>query len=139
LVEDVRPVTYAFPENYQTIHVSESALQAHLDHGDTLGECSDVSGTDSEETKVPGWIKNNAGWWAKGQINDDSFVQGLEWMIQKDVMRIPPTAQGHIAGDEKIPGWIKNNAGWWADGQINDDSFVNGIQWLIENGIMRIR
>ncbi len=127
------------PYNYQTIDVSESALQAHLDHGDTLGECSDISGQDSKETKVPGWIKNNAKWWAKGQINDDSFVQGLEWMIQEDVMRIPPTAQGHNAEDVKIPGWIKNNAKWWAGGQINDDSFVNGIQWLIENGIMRIR
>jgi len=126
------------PYNYQTINVSESALQAHLDHGDTLGECSDISRQDSKETKVPGWIKNNAKWWAKGQIND-SFVQGLEWMIQKDVMRIPPTAQGHIAGDEKIPGWIKNNAKWWADGQISDESFVNGMQWMIKNGIMRIR
>jgi len=26
------------------------------------------------ETSIPGWIKNNAGWWADGQIDDGSFV-----------------------------------------------------------------
>ena len=31
------------------------------------------------ETSIPGWIKNNAGWWADGQIDDSSFVSGIHW------------------------------------------------------------
>jgi len=89
------------------------------------------------ETSIPAWIKNNAGWWADGQIDDGSFVSGIQWLISNGIMTIPPTEQG-AGSDDVIPGWIKNNAGWWADGQIDDGSFVSGLQWLITNGIMKI-
>ena len=89
------------------------------------------------ETSIPGWIKNNAGWWADGMIDDSSFVSGIQWLITNDVMTIPPTEQG-TGSDNVIPGWIKNNAGWWSNGQIDDSSFVSGLQWLISNGIMKI-
>ena len=89
------------------------------------------------ETSIPDWIKNNAGWWADGQIDDSSFVSGIQWLILNNVMTIPPTEQGAGSADV-IPSWIKNNAGWWADGQIDDGSFVTGLQWLISNGIMKI-
>jgi hypothetical protein len=89
------------------------------------------------QTSIPGWIKNNAGWWADGQIDDSSFVSGLQWLISNKIMTIPPTEQG-AGSDNVIPDWIKNNAGWWADGQIDDSSFVSGLQWLISNGIMTI-
>ena len=89
------------------------------------------------ETSIPSWIKNNAGWWADGQIDDSSFVSGIQWLISNGVMTIPSTEQG-AGSDNVIPSWIKNNAGWWADGQIDDSSFVSGLQWLISNGIMKI-
>ena len=89
-------------------------------------------------TAIPSWIKNNAGWWAEGSIDDNSFVQGIQFLIEKGIMRIPSTTQGSSSGSNEIPPWIKNNAGWWADGSIDDESFVGGIQFLIEKGIMRI-
>ena len=89
------------------------------------------------ETTIPDWIKNNAGWWADGQIDDGSFVSGVQWLISNGIMSIPPTEQG-AGSDDAIPSWIKNNAGWWADGQIDDNSFVSGLQWLISNGIMKV-
>ena len=101
------------------------------------GKVLEQSPTPTAETSIPGWIKNNAGWWADGQIDDGSFVSGIQWLITNGVMTIPPTEQGTGSGDV-IPGWIKNNAGWWADGQIDDNSFVSGLQWLISNGIMKI-
>jgi len=91
----------------------------------------------AQSDTIPSWIKNNAGWWADGQIDDSSFVSGLQWLISNGIMTIPPTEQG-AESDNVIPGWIKNNAGWWADGQIDDSSFVSGLQWLISNGIMKI-
>jgi len=93
----------------------------------------------SEKTQIPGWIKNNAGWWADGSIDDSSFIQGIQFLIKEDVLKIPPTTQGSSSGSNEIPSWIKNNAGWWADGSIDDDSFVQGIQFLIKEGIMRIQ
>ena len=88
---------------------------------------------------IPAWIKNNAGWWADGSIDDDSFVQGIQFLIEENILKIPPTTQGDSSGSNEIPAWIKNNAGWWADGSIDDDSFVQGIQFLIKEGIMRIQ
>jgi len=37
---------------------------------------------------IPEWIKNNAGWWAEGQIDDNSFVQGIQWLIKEGIMKI---------------------------------------------------
>jgi len=88
-------------------------------------------------SEIPDWIKNTAGWWADGQIDDGSFVSGVQWLISNGIMSIPPTEQG-VGSDDAIPSWIKNNAGWWADGQIDDNSFVSGLQWLISNGIMKL-
>jgi hypothetical protein len=88
-------------------------------------------------SEIPDWIKNNADWWSSGQIDDDSFVQGIQWLIKEGIMKIPKTQQGTGTGSE-IPGWIRNNADWWSQGLISDNDFVQGIQWLIQNGIMRI-
>ena len=93
---------------------------------------------DVSPPEIPEWIKNNARWWAEGQIDDNSFVQGLQFLIKEGIMKIPPTAQGSGSGSNEIPEWIKNNAGWWADGQIDDNSFVQGLQFLIKEGIMKI-
>jgi len=52
-----------------------------------VGE-STPSSIPTPETSIPGWIKNNAGWWADGQIDDSSFVSGLQWLISNGIMKI---------------------------------------------------
>jgi hypothetical protein len=88
---------------------------------------------------IPAWIKNNAGWWSDGSIDDSSFVQGIQFLVKEDILKIPPTTQGTAGGNNEIPAWIKNNAGWWAEGAIDDDSFIQGLQFLIKEGIMRVQ
>ena len=39
-----------------------------------------------KDTVIPDWIKNNAGWWADGQIDDSSFVSGLQWLISNGIL-----------------------------------------------------
>ena len=43
---------------------------------------------DSPSQEIPSWIRNNAAWWAAGQIDDQTFVQGLEYLIQKGIIRV---------------------------------------------------
>ena len=88
---------------------------------------------------IPAWIKNNAEWWAAGQIDDSSFVQGIQFLVKEGILKIPPTSQGQGTDSNEIPAWIKNNAEWWAAGQIDDDSFIQGIQFLIKEGIMKVQ
>ena len=40
------------------------------------------------DSSIPSWIKNNAGWWADGSIDDDSFVQGIQFLVQEGFMKI---------------------------------------------------
>ena len=91
-----------------------------------------------KKVSIPDWIKNNAAWWAEGQIDDDAFIQGIQFLIKESILTIPPTTQGSISGTSDIPDWIKNNAAWWAEGQIDDDAFIQGIQFLIKEGILRV-
>ena len=95
-----------------------------------------VIGDKKPTSSIPSWIKNNAGWWADGQIPDSTFVEGIEFLIKEGVMIIPETQTTESSDAQQIPAWIKNNAGWWADGQIDDDTFVQGIQFLIKAGII---
>jgi len=38
------------------------------------------------ESEIPNWIKNNAGWWAEGAIDDDTFIQGIQFMIKEGII-----------------------------------------------------
>ena len=102
------------------------------------GDTSFSAPSTASITEIPQWVKNNAEWWAAGQIDDAAFVSGIQYLINQGIMIIPETSQGSGSGSDTIPQWIKGNAEWWAAGQIDDNTFVSGIQWLISNGIMKI-
>ena len=44
--------------------------------------------TVSDSTGIPPWIKNNAGWWADGIIDDSSFIQGIQFLIKEGIIVI---------------------------------------------------
>jgi hypothetical protein len=87
---------------------------------------------------MPQWIKNTAGWWSDGQIDDSDFIQSMEFLVNQQIIRVPITTLNEEKTDG-VPQWVKSNAGWWSDGLISDSDFVNGIQFMIENGIMTIQ
>ena len=89
----------------------------------------------SAET-VPAWIKNNAGWWADGSIDDASFVHGIQFLIKTNVLEVDSTTSSEK--NDEIPPWVKNNAGWWAEGQITESDFLSGINHLVKNGIISV-
>jgi len=93
--------------------------------------------TTNEEISLPDWIRNNALWWSQEQIDDDSFIQGIEYLIKNKIILIPQTQQ-ETSKSQEIPSWIRNNAEWWADGQIDDETFVQGLEFLIKKGIIRV-
>ena len=97
-----------------------------------------MSTTLAQDSGIPAWIKNNAGWWATDQIDDSSFLQGIQFLIKEGIMVIPPTVASESSGSEGVPAWVKNNAEWWSDGQIDDNTFVSGIQYLVKVGIIKV-
>jgi len=45
-----------------------------------------VPSVSAQEATIPDWIKNNAGWWADGQIDDNSFLSGIQWLISNGII-----------------------------------------------------
>ena len=89
------------------------------------------------ESPIPQWLKNNIEWWVAGQIDDQAFIQGLQFLIKEGIMVIPETEKSVTSPEnQEVPDWIKNNADWWAQGLITDDDFLKGITFLVENGII---
>ncbi len=93
--------------------------------------------TNGQQLEIPIWIKNNAKWWSQGKIGDSDFVTGIQYLIQKGIMKIPISVT-NATKSSVIPAWIKNNAGWWANGTISDNDFVSGLQYLIQSGIINV-
>jgi len=86
---------------------------------------------------VPGWIKNNADWWSRGQITDDDFIKGIEHLIKEEIIVIPES-QSSIKSEKNIPSWIKNTASWWSKDLISEDEFVSALEFLVKEGIIRL-
>ncbi len=86
---------------------------------------------------IPTWVKNNAGWWSGGEISDNDFAKGIEFMIKEGIIKVP-TTQKEAGANAVIPDWVRNNAGWWSEGKISDQDFAGGLQFLIKNGIISV-
>ena len=97
------------------------------------------SSTDMTASQIPEWIRTNAKWWAGNQIDDATFVSGIQFLIKEGIVNVPETS-ANVSQEKsnEIPPWIKKNADWWGQGLISDGDFLKGIQFLVENRIIRI-
>ncbi len=54
----------------------------------------DIIGTDAlnpfvePPIEIPSWIKNNAGWWADDQIDDETLVSGIQYLITVGILQV---------------------------------------------------
>lgn len=92
-------------------------------------------GLPPEMPKIPAWVKQNAGWWSTQQISDSEFLEGIDFLFEKQVLSVPEREV--IAESQwKIPSWVKNSAGWWSEDKITDDEFLNIIENLVKREIL---
>ncbi len=89
------------------------------------------------ETTIPSWVKNVAEFWCQDKIDDGSFVEALQYLIDNGIIVVPAT-QESFGGSQEIPQWVKNNACWWSDGSISDLKFALGLEYLVKQGIIRV-
>jgi len=40
------------------------------------------------KSNIPEWVKNNVMWWSAGKISDNDFVSGIQYLIEKGIIRI---------------------------------------------------
>ncbi len=87
------------------------------------------------EILIPNWVKNVAEFWCQDQIDDASFIEGIQYLIDNAIIVVPGSSQS-IGQPQDIPQWVKNNACWWSSGSITDLDFASGIQFLVREGII---
>ena len=99
-----------------------------------------VPNSSAQDTQIPGWIKNVAGWWANGEISENEFLTGIEYLINNNIISLGSMPCGTLGTSptEFVPDWIKNNAMWWSEDLIEDIDFINGIEYLIKIRIISI-
>ncbi len=69
------------------VEISQNAVIEFSSHTSVHPQ-TEKSEQEKVDQQIPGWIKNNAGWWAEGAINDNSFVQGIQYLIKEGIMTI---------------------------------------------------
>jgi len=90
----------------------------------------------SDAASIPSWVKDNAKFWSQGQVADSDFVQGLQYLIQNGMIKVPAT-QVNSTSSQAIPSWVKSDANYWSTGQISDADFIKSVQYLISAGIIK--
>jgi len=53
-----------------------------------------------EETSIPAWIKNNAGWWAAGKISDEDFLSGIKYLIENSIIKVNAKTDSELVQKE---------------------------------------
>ena len=84
---------------------------------------------------IPVWIKQNAEWWLTKQISNSDFLDGIDFLFEKQIISIP---QRDIMSESQrsIPSWLKNPVEWWSEEKISDDEFLNLIENLVKRKIL---
>ena len=77
--------TYTNQINKEQINELESLIQKLQSDGIRIVSIDKIN-LNSTTIIIPQWIKNNAGWWASGQITDSDFVSGIEYLVSHKII-----------------------------------------------------
>ena len=93
---------------------------------------------DTGKIALPFWIRDLAKMWINEPlVTDKDFARAIEYLIQREIIKIPYTEPGEET-ISSIPEWVKNNAGWWIEGKISDTEFTMALQYLVKTGIITV-
>ena len=53
-----------------------------------IGASTTVFQNAEAQNLIPTWIKNNAAWWAEDTIDDATFLQGIEYLVENNIINV---------------------------------------------------
>ena len=75
------------PSDYSPFLKSENHLASPLKVSFTTGGSISYA-QPAQKQVVPEWIRNNAAWWSENQIGDTDFLQGIQYLIENNIIVI---------------------------------------------------
>ncbi|MBI5859208.1 MAG: hypothetical protein HZB73_00385 [Nitrosarchaeum sp.] len=76
--DDVTGIVHLNFQNLGDNDLANTSIPIIINH--IIHENNDIS--------IPEWIKNNGKWWSDGQIDDKTFVHGLQYLIQNRILHV---------------------------------------------------
>ena len=70
--------------NYDNFEQSSQMFEVGISTTTT----SPIISTQSQTVAIPDWVKNNAEWWADGQIDDNTFANGIQYLIKEGIISV---------------------------------------------------
>ncbi len=86
---------------------------------------------------IPNWIYDDALLWSEEKINDEKFIQIINYLIKNEIIIITQN-ESEVFEVSKIPSWIRTITSWWINGEINDETFVKSLEFLVQKNIIPI-
>ena len=113
---------YLLLHNFQLVRtelylLSVVLLVSVLYPNSAFSESGESSETESK-TNIPNWIKQVAEFWISDQIDNEGFVQVIEYLVQQEIITIPYAESPEDESAVSIPSWIKTNSEFWVQGNI---------------------
>ncbi len=85
---------------------------------------------------VPNWVKDTTNWWSLTKINDQDFLKSIEYLIEKNIIRIPGNQS--FENEEKMS-TIRSNLIEWSKNKLSNEDFFKNTQWLLDNKFINIK
>ena len=60
------------------------------------------SPSSEKSDEIPPWVKNNAGWWAEGQITESDFLSGISYLVQTGVISVSDNSVEFISDPNPV-------------------------------------
>ena len=98
-----------------------------------LGASINVS---AEENRVPEWVKNTAAWWATDQISETEFLNAIEFLANKGIIKITgpstPAEEKYMVIDYKFS--ILQPPNWERQAQVIEPSLGSKENSIVASG-----
>jgi len=122
---------YLKPESRKEYHLVLSPKNANYPSYESIRVLIDYA-----PSQIPDWIKNIASFWCDDKIDDSSFIEVIQYLIENNIIIV--SASSGYGSTQEIPSWVKNNACRWSQGLISNGDFASGIEYLVKEGIIRV-
>ena len=87
--------------------------------------------------KIPKWVKDTTNWWSITKITDQSFLNSLEYMMEKQIIVIPENEVFDNEKELKMISWIRNNLNSWSQNSSSNEEFFKSMNWLVEKEFIK--
>ncbi len=84
--QEFSPTLLYVPLSNEVVEIGKKGLSQVTYDGESLWEYT--SDVETSTYQIPEWIKNNAKWWAEGLITDDDYIKGLQYLIEKGILKV---------------------------------------------------